>query len=107
MRVQMQGWSKPMASEADAQREFDIANAMAALVRDNPELAPPADRITSYNVCYTKLLRLVGGEQEGERAGMLGIACDKGFDRGDGGGNAGLHVGGATAVEDAVSYNFV
>jgi len=47
MRVQMQGWSKPMASEADAQREFDIANAMAVLVRDNPELAPPADAVSS------------------------------------------------------------
>lgn len=49
IRVQMQGWSKPMASEADAQREFDIANAMAVLVRDNPELAPPADAATSQS----------------------------------------------------------
>jgi len=42
MRVQMQGWRTPMASEADAQHEFDVANAMAVLVRDDPTLAPPA-----------------------------------------------------------------
>lgn len=46
MRVQMQGWRAPMASEADAQQEFDVANAMAALVRDDPTLAPPADTET-------------------------------------------------------------
>lgn len=43
MRVQMQGWQTPMASEADAQHEFDVANAMAVLVRDDPTLAPPVD----------------------------------------------------------------
>lgn len=40
MRLQLQGWQTPMHSEADVQREFDIANAMARLVRDNPDLAP-------------------------------------------------------------------
>ncbi|GAB1395180.1 hypothetical protein MASR1M60_33450 [Rhodocyclaceae bacterium] len=40
MRLQLVGWEKPM-TEAGVQREFDVSNAMAKLVRDDPGLRPP------------------------------------------------------------------
>ncbi len=40
MRLQLVGWEKPM-TEADVQREFDVSNAMAKLVHDDPSLKPP------------------------------------------------------------------
>lgn len=39
MRLQLTGWNTPM-TEADVQREFDVANAMAKLVNADPSLRP-------------------------------------------------------------------
>ena len=42
---------------------LDVELVLGALLpgdRDEPVDVVPADRITSYNVCYTKLLRLTG-----------------------------------------------
>lgn len=41
MRLHLVGWEKPM-TEAGVQREFDVSNAMAKLVRDDPSLRSPA-----------------------------------------------------------------
>lgn len=41
LRVLAKGWQQPM-TEADAQREFDIGNAMAKLANEDPSLRPPA-----------------------------------------------------------------
>jgi hypothetical protein len=46
LRVAMTGWQKPM-SEADAQREFDIGNAMAKLANEDPSLRPPESSATA------------------------------------------------------------
>lgn len=42
MRLQLTGWEKPM-TEADVQREFDIANVMGKLSAADPRPAPPTD----------------------------------------------------------------
>lgn len=42
MRLQLTGWQKPM-TEANVQREFDIANVMGKLSAVDPQPAPPTD----------------------------------------------------------------
>lgn len=74
MRLQLTGWKAPM-TEADVQREFDIANVMGKLAGADPQPAPPTD---------AEIDRMVADSQSGtvssvwtERWGKAGLTMPR------------------------------
>lgn len=84
LRLQLTGWKSPM-TEADVQREFDIANAMAKLSNEDPSLRPPpkAEETFAPDVAELQSGALPNAWRERwEKAGLLMPAVTLTPDRG-------------------------
>ena len=62
------------------EKEEHILKRVESLHESNPMLGLRGVRITSYNVCYTKLLRHRSAHRRGRSAGELPVLCSVIFD---------------------------
>lgn len=71
MRLQLTGWKAPM-TEADVQREFDIANVMGKLAAADPQPTPPTDAEVDRLVAHSQSGTVpVVWTERWERAGLM------------------------------------